>query len=391
MNWRPSALAALAGVLISLPAAGAPSIPTDDNLVLQSGLPTADPRMREIRTLARQLRERPDNAAIAMRLAARQLAMGVAEADPRFVGYAQATLAPWWHDPRPSLALLVLRARVLAARHDFIGAAGDLRVALQQEPGNPDALLLLASVDEASGELAEAKAACAELGRRHPGLPATACAASIGSLTGDAQASYAALAQALDTMASSDSATQVWALTILAEIAIRLGDPAAQRWLEAGRTLDGRNVYLLTTEADYLLDQGQPGEVLRLLRGFERIDALYLRLALAAQAAGDRGFGAYRDDLAARFEAARRQGDTVHLRDADRFALEIERNAPRALEFARLNWQTHKAPADVRVLLAAAIACRDPAAARPIVDWVASTHLEDQAIERLLKRLGSAG
>jgi tetratricopeptide (TPR) repeat protein len=385
MNWRTAGLIVLAGVFIRQPAAGAPFTPADDNLVLESGLPTTDPRMREIRALAREMRQRPGDVGIAMRLASRQLAMGVAEADPRFVGYAQAALGAWWRDPAPRVALRVLRARVRQAQHDFITAAVDLHAALREEPGNPEALLLLASVDEVSGSVAEAKMACAELGRLRPGLAATACAASIGSLTGDAETSYRALAQAVDTTPSRDNALQVWALTILAEIAIRLDDPAGERWLEAARTLDSRNVYVLTTLADYLLDQGRAGEVLRLLRGFERIDALYLRLTLAAEAVDDPRFAEYRENLAARFKAARRQGDTVHLRDASRFALEVEHDGPYALDLARLNWETHKTPADMRVLLAAAIACHDPTAARPIVDWMAATRLEDRTIERYLR------
>ena len=125
------------------------------------------------------------------------------------------------------------------------------------------------------------------------------------------------------------------------------------------------------------------------MRGFERVDALYLRLALAAQATGDPGFVRYRDDVAARFAAARRQGDRLHLRDASRFALEIEHDGPRALDFARQNWAVHKSPYDARALLAAAIACRDLMAGRPAVEWVTATGLEDRTIDRLIERLAS--
>jgi hypothetical protein len=100
---------------------------------------------------------------------------------------------------------------------------------------------------------------------------------------------------------------RLWALTILGEIAIRRDDPAAEQYLQEALALDSRDVYALTVSADYLLDHGRAAEVLRLLRGFERVDALYLRLALAAQATGDPGFIGYRNDVAARFEAARRQ------------------------------------------------------------------------------------
>lgn len=343
--------------------------------------------MREMRALGAELRKRPGDLDTAMRLAGRQLAMGVAEADPRFVGYAQATLARWWQDAIPP-SLLVLRGRIRQARHEFDGAADDLRAALREDPGNPQALLVLAGVDEVSGRLDEAGKSCSELAARRPGLIATACQASVNSLTGQAVSSYAALAEMAQRTPSTDRSQQAWVSVILAEIAIRLGDPAAETLLRQALALDNRDIYALTAYADYLLDHDRAPEAIRLLTGFERIDALYLRRVLAMQATHDPEFPAARDELAARFEAARRQGDRVHLRDASRFAREIERDGPAALELARQNWASHKAPVDARLLLQAALACHDPAAARPAAEWVAASHLEDVTLRPLLAQLG---
>ena len=375
----------------ALPGAAEPFVPAGDSLVLESGLPTVDPRMREMRSLSRELRENPDDLATAMRLASRQLAMGVAEADPRFVGYARGTLAPWWQDETAAPPLRILRARILQAQHDFPAAAADLRAALREAPDSAQALLVLASIGEVTGDHAEAKEACARLAGLRPGLAAAACAASIGSLIGTAEASQKALAEALAEQPRAASSLRLWALTILGEIAIRRDEPAAEQYLKDALALDGRGVYALTVYADYLLDRGRAGEVLSLLRGFERVDALYLRLALAAQMAGDPGFPAYRDGGAARYAAARRQGDRLHLRDASRFALEVEKDPAWALDFARQNWAVHKTPYDARVLLAAALASGEPAAAQPVIDWVRTTRLEDRNIERLLERPPAKG
>jgi uncharacterized protein (TIGR02996 family) len=392
MRWRVAACGfGVYGLMTSLPATAAPYVPTDNNLVLEAGLPTTDPRMREMRALSARVRERPDDLTTAMVLASRQLAMGVAEADPRFVGYARGTLARWWRDANAPPSLRVLRARILQAQHDFASAATDLRAALRDAPDTAQALLVLASIDEVSGDLAEAKGACAHLGTLRPGLPAVACAASIGSLSGTADASEAALTEALERYQAADLGERIWAYTILGEIAARRADTAAERYFLQALALNPRDVYALTVYADYLLDQGRPAEVLGLLREFKRIDALYLRLALAAQASRDPDFFGYRDEVAARYDAANRQGDTVHLRDAARFALEIQHDAARALDLAQRNWLTHKTPYDARVLLAAAVACRSPAAARPVIDWVAATGLEDRGIEELMKRLSAAG
>jgi Tfp pilus assembly protein PilF len=282
-----------------------------------------------------------------------------------------------------------MRARILQAQHDFAGAATELNAALRDAPDSPQALILLASIDEAVGDFGGAKEACSRFGRLRPGLTATACAASVGSQTGDSQASYAALSDAVAQAPSADRNQLLWAFTILGEIAMRRDDPAAADYLKQALAIDPHNVYALTVYADFLLDHGGAVEVIRMLTGLERLDSLYLRLALAALAAGDASFPRYRNDLAARFAAGQRQGDTMHLRDASRYALEIERDGPRALELARENWIKHKTPYDARALLVAAIACNDADAAKPVSEWVRANRLEDRTIARLLNRIWS--
>jgi tetratricopeptide (TPR) repeat protein len=378
--------------LWSVAADAAPFVPTDDAQVLESGLPNADPRVRQMRDIAAQLAAAPDDLTVAMRLASRQLAMGVDESDPRFVGYAQGTLAKWWSDAGAKPPLRVLRARIMQAQHQFSPAADELHRALADEPNLPDALLLLASIDEVTGDFAEAGSSCAKFAQVHPGLSAVACTASVRAVTGDAKSSYDTLADAVSHIPTLDRAQLLWSLTILGETAIQLDDPAASDHLKQALALDSRNVYAAAVYADYLLSRGQGDEVLRRLRGFDRIDTLYLRFVLAAQAVGDPEFPRYRDDLAARFAAARRQGDLVHLRDAARFALDIEHDNPRALKIALLNWQSnHKTPADLRVLLAAAVACHDAEAVKPAIAWIDTTHLEDRAIDDLKRRLAAPG
>jgi hypothetical protein len=152
-------------------------------------------------------------------------------------------------------------------------------------------------------------------------------------------------------------------------------------------SLARRDPYLLGAYADFLLDQDRPGEVLELLADASRIDPLLLRLALAEQRLGATGFGEHLAQLRARFDAARRRGDSVHLREEARFTLHLLDRPGEALELARRNWATQREPADARILLEAALAAGKPAAAQPVLDWLGRTGLEHVAIQALVDRL----
>jgi len=380
--------------LIVLAAAGvtarqgdaAPFVPPDDNQVLQRVLPSADPRLRAIRDKSAVLAQHPGDLDLAVDLAARQLSVGVAEADPRFVGYAQGTLAPWWREPEPPVPLRVLRARILQAQHDFPAAKRDLRAVLAIDPDHVDAHLVLAGVSETTGDLAAARTACDDLARIRPTLAATACAASVDSVSGHAEQAYDALEVATARAPARDPSLQCWALTILAEIAQRRGDPAADGHFKDALAASPADVYTLTAYADYLLDQKRPADVTRLLAGKNRIDALLLRLALAARDSGASDAGAYADELAARYAAARARGEQLHLRDESRFELELRHQPQRALELARQNWEMQRTPLDARIYLEAATAAKDAPSIRLIADWTANTGLEDRTLHDMLAK-----
>src|SRR6185437_7036119 len=81
----------------------------------------------------------PRNLALALDAARADVARGRAAGDPRYLGYAQAALAPWWDAPAPPVAVLVLRATIRQSLHDFDAALDDLRDAVTRDPGNVQA------------------------------------------------------------------------------------------------------------------------------------------------------------------------------------------------------------------------------------------------------------
>jgi len=362
----------------------APSVPADDGVVLQRVLPNADPRLRAIRDKAAALAQHPGDPDLALDLASHQLSVGVAEADPRFVGYAQGTLAPWWRQPEPPVPLRVLRARILQAQHDFAASKRDLQAVLAIDPNHVDAHLVLAGISETTGDLATARTACDDLARIRPTLAATACAASVDSVSGHSEQAYNTLVIATVRAPSRDPTLQCWALTILAEIAERRNDPAADGHYKDALAASPADVYTLTAYADYLLAQKRPAEVKTLLAGKNRIDALLLRLTLAARDSGDPQAALYAEELAARYAAARARGEQLHLRDESRFELEVRHDPKRALALAQQNWQVQRTPIDARTYLAAALAAKDAPSVQLVADWTASTGLEDRGLHDML-------
>jgi hypothetical protein len=268
--------------------------------------------------------------------------------DPRWLGRAQAALAPWWSDPAAPPELVLLRATIKQALHDFDGALADLDGAT-----GPQAVLTRATVLTVRGRHAEAIAACDQLG---PGLITTACRAPSLAATGRAAEAEAALATALGSR--GDAGVRAWALGILGELRAARGElrAAEAALLEALALAPG--TWLWGAYADLLLDDGRAAEVIPLLAPRADADALLLRLAIAEAAVSHPDAVAHAELLRARFAVARERGDRTHLREQARFALAIERDPHAALALARENWQTQREAADARLLRDAEEAAR---------------------------------
>ena len=87
--------------------------------------------------------------------------------------------------------------------------------------------------------------------------------------------------------------------------------------------------------------------------------------------------------IRARFDAARMRGDKLHIQDEARFQLVFLNNAKEALRLAQENWLTQHEPSDARMLLEAALGAKNPAAAKPALDWLAQSHIEDRHLKKL--------
>lgn len=372
-------------------ASAQPRTPTDDAEVLARVPARAkDPAVRELAALRAAWRRDPADAASAGALARHCIGLFSADGDPRHLGCAQAALGHWWAHPEAPPDVRTLRAVVQQFSHRFDAALADLDAAISADPQRHEAWLWRAAILMVQARYPEARQACERAAPLTTPLAGAGCLAQVDATAGAAASAVKALREALagDAGRGASVAERVWALTRLAEIEERLGRAAAAEGaFREALALDTRDVYLHAAYADFLLDQGRAAEVKALLAGRERVDVLLLRQAIAAQRLREPAAAQHQRELAARFDAARRLGDALHEKEEARFLLAFGGDARRALELARHNFGVQREPADARVLLEAALAARDKAAAEPALAWLAASRIEAPRLQALADEL----
>ncbi|MGK5055711.1 hypothetical protein ACQ4WY_02070 [Janthinobacterium sp. LB2P49] len=369
----------------------APYTPKDGSAVVEQLPRRADATQLALRGLRQQLDATPQDLALATSLAQRYISLARSETDPRYLGYAQAALAPWWRQAAAPVAVRLLRATILQSTHHFGPALQDLDAVIAQQPQNAQAWLTRATVLTVQGDYAQATASCARLSALTTQLVTVTCLANIASVTGRAASSERLLDLTLQRSAGAAPELESWAATLLAEMATRRGESAiAEARYQQALARQPRDSYLLGAYADFLLDRQRPQEVVTLLKDQQRIDALLLRYALALRSLPGRqtAFLAAKAELAARFNAAMQRGDTVHQREQARYTLFLQQDIPAALQLAQQNWTIQKEVPDMRILLEAALAARNYGAAQAVLAWIAANGVEDVALQRLVRQLG---
>lgn len=365
-----------------------PYRPTDDRQVLQRlSFKTSDPVSREIDRLHTDLRRNPRDLESAVKLATRYIEQGRSEGDPRFLGQAQAVLSPWWNEPIPPPAALLLRATIRQNAHEFTEALADLDKVFTIQPTNAQAWLTKAAILQVQARYDEARRACQRLTRLAASHVLFGCLSDIAGVTGQSAKSRELLRQVLsDTTLSGRE--RIWIATILAETTARTGAiREAEQYFSEAFKVDIKDQYLLGAYADFLLDQGHHRDVISLLQPETRADGLLLRLALAEQALGLPSSRNHVAELAARFAASRDRGTTVHVREEARFTLALLHNAERAVPLAQANWNVQREPADARILLESALAAGNRSAAQPVLDWMKNNRVEDFRLQQLAKQI----
>lgn len=366
----------LALVMAAVAPSAAPYRPVDPEQILERV-----PQRAAVRVLPQE------NVEAATVLARSYIERSRREGDPRWLGYAEGVLRPWWQQAKPPLSVLLLRATLLQAHHQFDAALLDLDVILGQKPDDAQAWLTRATILRVQGRYPEAEQSCAQLHGLADDFIAALCASAVRGLFGELAAAVKDLRAIEAAALARPPALRAWYWAELSEALERSGElRAAEAIYQAALADTGDDLGLRAAYADFLLDQSRAAEVLRWIPDESRADALRLRRLLAQQALGQTDTR-LRTEIADGFAAARRRDEELHLREEARYTLDVLADAPRALVLAQANWAVQHEPWDARLLLATAVAAGQPQAAAPVLTWMKETGYEDARLKPLLAQL----
>ncbi len=364
-----------------------PFVPQSSDTVVER-LPTgaSDPESRAAEERRRRLLANPTDLRLAVRVARHDIELSRSRSDPRYLGHAEAALAPWYKLPAPPYEVLLLRATIRQSNHDFDGALSDLTAARALRPDDPQLYLTLAVILTVRAEYPAARQACARVRELSQPYPAEVCDTAVMAVTGEAGHAYERLERATAALDPSQHDLRGWGLSTLGEIALRKGDDAtAEARFKEALTLDPNDAYVLGAYADLLLDLHRPAEVLPLVASRAENDGLLLRAVLAERLLPSSKKDFERDAalLRSRYDASRARGDVVHRREQARFALFADDDAQRALRLARENYDVQREVADARILLEAANAAGEPSASEKARAWVRESKIEEPRLRTL--------
>jgi tetratricopeptide (TPR) repeat protein len=313
---------------------------------------------------------------IALPLAQFDISQARATGDLRFLGYAEAILQPWLNQPAVAPQVLVLDATILQSRHAFGASLTVLDRALKTRPDDPQAWLTRATVLRVLGRYDEAMESCRHMAAVADAAITTLCEQSLRGLTGHLEDAYASISS-LPRQGLAPEAL-AWRYSELGEMAERMGnDSAAEHWFREGLQIAPQDFYMRTACADLLLRQQRAAETLQLLSGYESMEPMLLRIAIAHEQLHDAGAASADALLSNAFQVEEQRGDSVHRREQARYLLDVSHQPEAALAAAQENWRVQREPDDILILLRAAQEAHKGEAAQPALQFLERQGLQD--------------
>jgi tetratricopeptide (TPR) repeat protein len=269
-------------------------------------------------------------------------------ANPRFLGDAERELAAI-PNHKQSAPFYFYRASLRQSLHLFDEALADLNKISAMKADNLESRMMRFTISFVSGNYQAAEQACSSLKQYENSLYAASCVQQLQAVSGDADAAYQALKQAMAAVGVlADRQALIWASGTLADIAERAGrDDALALW-QLALQLNRGDLYTRARLASLLLNQGDYQQVMSLTEDYLAVDALAVSRAIAQQYLG--GNEALVRILRERFDEARWRGEILHKRAYAQFLLEIEQQPQLALLMAEKNWEHQREWPDAVIL-----------------------------------------
>jgi Tfp pilus assembly protein PilF len=272
--------------------------------------------------------------------------------------------------------------------HDFESASSSFKDVLLRDPMNGEAISWLVDLNIVQANYSEAQKYNQLFLKASLNENKFIYDSMIAGIQGQSKIAYQQLFQFIQNAPSPNPELKEWVLIRLAEMAIRLNDPAlAEKNFKEALVMDPQDAFGIAAYCDFLLDQRRMHEVVELTKNKKNSDILLLRLAQAAVMAKSDEASSLINALEDRFNAATLRGDRLHLMEESRFQLKLKNNPTKALELARLNWEKQREPKDARCFLEAALAAKKPKEAQAVLQWMRETNYEDPQFVSLQQAL----
>ena len=312
------------------------------------------------------------------------VALGRAQHDERYFGYASARLAPWTGDDQAPARIVLLTADIAQYQHRFNDALAILNRLTTREQTNPSALLMRAAIRLTQGDPRSARPDCQRLFALRETFSATVCMMQIASLTGQLENSYRTLLSLIErTPLDRATAEYAWAYGIAADMADRVGDlESSEKWLRNALTIAPTDLVSRLQLCDLLLRTNRASAASALIERYSPSDPILLRRALASQQLGNSvqaktAFDAWQASIA----RSAQFGVTLHLRELALGQFELLHDPNLALQTALDNWRVQREPIDARLLARIARAAHNASAMQQVRDWQLQLHYEDKELD----------
>lgn len=303
--------------------------------------------------------------------------------DPRYYGYAQAQLKPWWNHSQPPPAILLPRAIIRQHQHQFSAALADLNTLITNHPQQRDARLQRAHIALLQANYKQARQDCQALLRQHS-LIANICLSHLHSLTGKLMPARRNLQHLLANLPDNNNALRHWIHNLLADIATRAGDhQTAAQHHQTALSIYPQDINTLAAYADLLLNEQRYTALNQLLKSAPSTEILLLRQAIAEQQQQHPNLAQTQAQLDHWFATTTQRNEPPHWRERARYALEVQNQPASALKYAQQNWQQQREPADIQLLIQTANAAQQPQAAQPAWQHIEQWQLQDQRLNTL--------